>query len=210
MSFSIRDFLADLCVFCKIQDADSSFGDDVGSVVNYCSVTESIYNYRVENGRTYHAVCISILIYFLLCFLTKNYVFSTQTEVSIALVILMLKSLIMSEYYVPNDEVSHIFAPRLDKFDVLIILTEGTIQVMLSYSLGMSLTKVTGWMFFTTQFCGCSTEGLSLRQSKIPRGLLISARERVFGPWMLETSILAHTVGCGAPPVKILRSCELP
>jgi hypothetical protein len=35
---------------------DSSYGDDNGSDLNYESVSSSIYNYRVENGRTYHAV----------------------------------------------------------------------------------------------------------------------------------------------------------
>jgi len=34
---------------------DSSFGDDIGSDLNYGSVSSSIFNYRVENGRTYHA-----------------------------------------------------------------------------------------------------------------------------------------------------------
>ena len=38
---------------------DSSYGGDSddGSALNYGSVTSSIYNYRKENGRTYHAVC---------------------------------------------------------------------------------------------------------------------------------------------------------
>ncbi|EPQ64713.1 hypothetical protein BGT96224_A20736 [Blumeria graminis f. sp. tritici 96224] len=36
-------------------DLDSTLGDDEGSGADYCSVTDSIYDYRVENGRTYHA-----------------------------------------------------------------------------------------------------------------------------------------------------------
>lgn len=37
-------------------DADSSLGSEGGgSSYNYGSVTSSIYNYRQENGRTYHA-----------------------------------------------------------------------------------------------------------------------------------------------------------
>jgi hypothetical protein len=39
---------------------DSSYGDDIGSDLNYGSVSSSIFNYRVENGRTYHAVRLSI------------------------------------------------------------------------------------------------------------------------------------------------------
>jgi len=46
--------------FNKFRDVDSSYSEDIGSVINYQSVTESIYNYRVENGRTYHAVCLHI------------------------------------------------------------------------------------------------------------------------------------------------------
>jgi len=38
-------------------DNDSTLGDESGSELNYGSVTSSIYNYRQENGRTYHAVC---------------------------------------------------------------------------------------------------------------------------------------------------------
>ncbi|PMD31116.1 S-adenosyl-L-methionine-dependent methyltransferase [Hyaloscypha variabilis F] len=37
------------------RDADSSYGDEIGSIMNYGSVAESIYNFRVENGRTYHS-----------------------------------------------------------------------------------------------------------------------------------------------------------
>lgn len=36
-------------------DLDSTFGDEEGSEAEYCSVTDSIYDYREENGRTYHA-----------------------------------------------------------------------------------------------------------------------------------------------------------
>lgn len=44
-------------------DGDSSFGnDDADSALNYNSVTSSIFNYRLENGRTYHAVRTLVLI----------------------------------------------------------------------------------------------------------------------------------------------------
>ncbi|RKF81457.1 Secondary metabolism regulator laeA [Golovinomyces cichoracearum] len=36
-------------------DLDSTLGDDDSSGAEYCSATESIYDFRVENGRTYHA-----------------------------------------------------------------------------------------------------------------------------------------------------------
>lgn len=41
----------------QTDDNDSTLGDDSGSELNYGSVTSSIYHYRQENGRTYHAVC---------------------------------------------------------------------------------------------------------------------------------------------------------
>ncbi|TVY82740.1 Secondary metabolism regulator laeA, partial [Lachnellula suecica] len=37
-------------------DEDSAYGDDEGSALHYGSVSSSIYNFRMENGRTYHAV----------------------------------------------------------------------------------------------------------------------------------------------------------
>lgn len=36
-------------------DLDSTLGDDTGSEADYCSVTDSVYDFPVENGRTYHA-----------------------------------------------------------------------------------------------------------------------------------------------------------
>ncbi|KAI1002870.1 hypothetical protein K3495_g5333 [Podosphaera aphanis] len=36
-------------------DMDSTLGEEDGSEAEYCSVTDSVYDYRVENGRTYHA-----------------------------------------------------------------------------------------------------------------------------------------------------------
>lgn len=39
-------------------DTDSTLGDGEGSDADYCSVTDSVYDYPVENGHTYHAVCV--------------------------------------------------------------------------------------------------------------------------------------------------------
>lgn len=39
----------------ETDDHDSTFGSEGGSSFNYGSVTSSIYNFRQENGRTYHA-----------------------------------------------------------------------------------------------------------------------------------------------------------
>lgn len=60
------------------EDADSAFGEDEGSALNYGSVTSSIYNYRVENGRTYHAVSTTRLEKYLSA---NEVVCSTQMEV---------------------------------------------------------------------------------------------------------------------------------
>ena len=46
----------DLLMYSQNDTADSTFGEDDGGELHYGSVSSSIFNYRVENGRTYHAV----------------------------------------------------------------------------------------------------------------------------------------------------------
>lgn len=83
--------------------------------MNYGSISESIYNYRVENGRTYHAVCTSfptLFAYFMLKAVANETHCSTAVDVSIHQVRTFDHYSYLSApdpYVLPNDEVRQDF-----------------------------------------------------------------------------------------------------